>query len=66
MLPVELLKGDKSTNVEALSQFLERTQEIWRDSRVQMEKAAAIWKSYYDKKHRDLHFSVGDLVLLST
>ena len=27
-LPVELLKGDKSTNVETLSKFLERTQEV--------------------------------------
>ena len=25
MLPVEFLKGDKSTNVETLSKFLERT-----------------------------------------
>ena len=31
-----------------------------------MEKAVAMQKSYYDKKHRDIQFSVGDLVLLST
>ena len=66
VLPVELLKGDESTNVETLSKFLERTQEVWRQARVQMEKAVAIQKSYYDKKHRDIQFSVGDLVLLST
>ena len=28
VLPVELLKGDESTNVGTLSKFLERTQEI--------------------------------------
>ena len=28
VLPVELLKGDESTNVETLSRFLERTQEV--------------------------------------
>ena len=28
VLLVELLKGDESTNVETLSQFLERTQEV--------------------------------------
>ena len=28
VLPIELLKGDKSTNVEALLKFLERTQEV--------------------------------------
>ena len=31
-----------------------------------MEKAMAIQQSYYNKKHRDIQFSVGDLVLLST
>ena len=28
VLPIELLKGDESTNVETLSKFLERTQEV--------------------------------------
>ena len=34
VLPVELLKGDESTNVETVSKFLERTQEVWRNVRV--------------------------------
>ena len=29
VLLVELLKGDESTNVETLSKFLDRTQEVW-------------------------------------
>ena len=28
VLPVELLKGDEATNVETLSKFLDRTQEV--------------------------------------
>ena len=66
VLPVELLKGDESMNVETLSKFLERTQDVWRQARVQMEKAVATQKSYYKKKHRDIQFTVGDSVLLST
>ena len=66
VLPVELLKGDESTNVETLSKFLQRTQEVWRSVRVQMEKAVAAQKQYYDQKHRDIQFAVGDSVLLST
>ena len=66
VLPVELLKGDESTNVETLSKFLQRTQEVWRRAQVHMEKAMATQKSYYDKKHRDLQFTIGDLVLLNT
>ena len=34
VLPVELLKGDESTNVETVSKFLERTQEVWRSQHV--------------------------------
>ena len=41
VLPVELLKGDESTNAKTLSKFLGRTQEVWRQARVQMEKAVA-------------------------
>ena len=66
VLPVELLKGDESTNVETLSKFLDRTQEVWRSARVQMEKAVVAQKRYYDQKHRDVQFAVGDTVLLST
>ena len=47
VLPVELLKGDESMNVETLSKFLERTQEVWHRARVQMEKAVAMQKKYY-------------------
>ena len=65
-LPIELLKGDESTNVDTLSKFLERTQEVWCKARVEMEKAVAIQKNYYDKKHKDVHITIGDLVLLST
>ena len=34
VLPVELLNGEESMNVETLSKFLERTQEVWRHARV--------------------------------
>ena len=66
VLSIELLKGDESTNVETLSKFLERTQEVWRRARAQMEKVVVAQKKYYDQKHRDVQFAVGDSVLLST
>ena len=31
-----------------------------------MEKAVATQKAYYNRKHRDIQFAVGDSVLLST
>ena len=66
VLAVELLKGDESINIETLSKFLERTQEVWRSASMQMGKAVAAQKQYYDQKHRDVQFTVGDSVLLST
>ena len=30
VLPIELLNGDESTNIETLSKFLNKTQEVWR------------------------------------
>ena len=66
VLPIELLRGDESTNVETVSKFLTRTQEVWRSARAQMEKAVVAQKKYYDQKHRDVQFAVGDTVLLST
>ena len=34
VLPVELLKGDKTTNVKTLSKFLEKTEEVWHRARM--------------------------------
>ena len=66
VLPVELLKGDEETKVETVAKYLERTQEVWHRARTQMKKAVAIQQSYYNQKHRDISFAVGDVVLLST
>ena len=51
VLPVKLLKGDECINVKTLSKLLDRTQEIWCQSRVQIEKAVAAQKKYYDQKY---------------
>ena len=50
ILLVELLKEDELTNVGTLLKFLERTQEVWHQARMQMEKFVAVQKSYYNKK----------------
>ena len=45
VLLVELLKGDESTNVDTLSKCLERTQEVWRRARAQMERVVVAPKN---------------------
>ena len=66
VLPVELLKGDEGTKVETVSKFLERQQEVWRSARANMERAVVAQQKYYNQKHRDISFAIGDTVLLST
>ena len=48
-------------------------QSFWRERRRsgvehvhKWEKTVVAQKTYYDKKHKDVQFTVGDLVLLST
>ena len=66
VLPVELLKGDEFTKVETVAKYLERTQDVWRHAQSQMKKAVVMQQNYYNRKHRDIQFTVGELVLLST
>ena len=66
VLPVELLKGDEETKVETVAKYLERTQEVWRQAQAQMKRAVTMQQEYYNAKHRDISFDVGELVLLST
>ena len=46
--------------------FVRRLQNTWRIAQQNLEKSVQAQKKYYDKKRKDVQFSVGDLVLLST
>ena len=46
VLPVELIKGDESTNVESVGKFVERTQAVWSHAQEQMKKAVTTQKAY--------------------
>ena len=37
---------------------------IWHNENLQ--RSVGLQQKYYDQKHRDVHYNVGDLVLLST
>ena len=66
VLPIELSKRDEYTKVEIVTKYLERTQDVWRRAQSQMKKAVVMQQTYYNRKHRDIQFTVGELVLLST
>ena len=68
VLPVELLKGDEATNVRNMcrSFWTERRRSGVPSTCCKWKKLWRHRKAYYDQKHRDVQFAVGDTVLLST
>ena len=66
VLPVELIKGDEVVSNEMVSTFVERIKMIWQKSQTQLKKSIRMQEEYYNRKHRDVRYSVGDFVLLST
>ena len=59
IVPIELLKGDESTNVEPLLKFLERTQEVWSIACLQMEKAVVTQKVIMTRRYEYTIFCWG-------
>ena len=66
VVPSELLKGDEVIRHKPVSLFVQRLQNTWRIAQQNLEKSVQAQKEYYDKKRKDVQFSMGDLVLLST
>ena len=66
VVPSEFLKGDEEIRNELVSLFVQRLHNTWKIAQQNLEKSMQAQKKYYDKKRKDVQFSVGDLVLLST
>ena len=64
--PMQLLRGDESASTESVESFIRRVTSDWKLARENLGRSVELQKKYYDKKHRDIHYNVGDLVLLST
>ena len=63
---MQLLKGDESASTESVASFVRRIASDWELARENLERSVEMQKRYYDYKHRDISYKVGDLVLLST
>ncbi|MCV6611137.1 MAG: hypothetical protein OIF55_10245, partial [Amphritea sp.] len=66
VMPIQLLKGDESTKMESVASFVQRVTSDWNLARENLQRSVGLQQKYYDQKHRDIHYNVGDLVLLST
>ena len=66
VMPVQLLRGDESSKTESVASFIQRVTSDWKLARENLQRSLDLQQKYYDQKHRDVHYNVGDLVLLST
>ena len=64
--PIQLLKGDELANTESVDSFIRRVSSDWKLARENLQRSVGLQAKYYDRKHRDISYKVGDLVLLST
>ena len=64
--PIELLRGDELAKTEAVEAFVRRVSSDWKLARENLERSVRLQAKYYDAKHRDVGYKVGDLVLLAT
>ena len=64
--PIQLLRGNESTKMESVASFAQRVTSDWNLARENLQQSLGLQQKYYDQKHRDVHYNVGDLVLLST
>ena len=66
ILPIQLIKGDEEIRTESIGSFVRRVTSDWELAKDNLQKAVGLQQKYYNRKHWDVQFVVGDLVLLST
>ena len=63
---MQLLKGDEEIKTESIVFLVSRVKSDWELARENLKKSVDLQAKYYNKKHRDIEFDIGELVLLST
>ena len=64
--PIQLLQGDETASTKSVDSFIPRVTSDWKLASENLQRSVGLQQKYYDQKHRDVHYPVGDLVLLST
>ena len=66
VMPVQMLDGSEKISTESVASFIRRITSDWELARENLKRSVGLQQKYYDRKHRDVTYKVGDLVLLST
>ena len=65
MTHIQLIKGDEEIETESVGSFVRRLTFDWEFAMENLKRSVDLQAKYYNKKHRDVGFNVGELVLLS-
>ena len=60
------MRADELASTESVACFARRVASGWKLARENLKRSVRLQAKYYDKRHRDVIYRVGDLVLLST
>ena len=61
-----MLKDDEEDKIESIGSFVRRIKSDWELARENLKRSVDLQAKYFNKKHRDIEFNIGELVLLST
>ena len=65
-VPIELLKRDEEIKNEAVGNFVIQVQQTWEKAKRNLLQSVQKQAKYYNLKHRDMEYEVGEQVLLSS
>ena len=66
VMPIQMLRGNESAKTESVASFVQRIISDWKLAQENLQCSVGLQQKYYDQRHRDIQYKVGDLVLLST
>ena len=66
VMPIQLLGGNERVSTESVTSLVQRVTSDWELPRENLQRPVGLQQKYYGRKHRDIRYKIGDLVLLST
>ena len=66
VMPVQMLEGSEKISTKSVAFFIRRITSDWELARENLKRSVGLQQQYYGRRHRDVTYKVGDLVLLST
>ena len=66
VMPIQLLRDNEKINTEIVAYFIQKVTSDWECARENLRRSVGLQQKYYDRRHKDARYKVGDLVVLST